>query len=52
LLGMHWPRDLVVATLISWLLVTLATWLAQRICGPLMPPREEAQEIAEREQES
>lgn len=25
LLGMHWPRDLVVATLISWLLVTLAT---------------------------
>ncbi|EAS2489965.1 phosphatidylglycerophosphatase B, partial [Salmonella enterica subsp. enterica serovar Heidelberg] len=26
--------------------------LAQRICGPLMPPREEAQEIAEREQES
>ncbi|ECU3259860.1 phosphatase PAP2 family protein, partial [Salmonella enterica subsp. enterica serovar Typhimurium var. 5-] len=23
-----------------------------RICGPLMPPREEAQEIAEREQES
>ena len=28
LLGMHWPRDLVVATLISWLLVTLATgWL-------------------------
>ncbi|ECK1545202.1 phosphatase PAP2 family protein, partial [Salmonella enterica subsp. enterica serovar Kentucky] len=22
------------------------------ICGPLMPPREEAQEIAEREQES
>ncbi|EBN5760147.1 phosphatidylglycerophosphatase B [Salmonella enterica] len=51
LLGMHWPRDLVVATLISWLLVTLATWLAQRICGPLTPPREEAQEIAEREQE-
>lgn len=52
LLGMHWPRDLVVATLISWLLVTLATWLAQRICGPLTPPREEAQEIAQREQES
>jgi phosphatidylglycerophosphatase B len=24
-LGMHWPLDLVVATLISWLLVTLAT---------------------------
>lgn len=50
LLGMHWPRDLVVATLISWALVTLATWLAQRFCGPLMPPAEERQEIAEREQ--
>ena len=50
LLGMHWPRDLVVATLISWALVTLATWLAQRFCGPLMPPPEERQEIVEREQ--
>ena len=52
LLGMHWPRDLVVATLISWLLVTLATWLAQRICGPLTPPVQETKEIAQREQES
>ncbi|QMI05311.1 phosphatidylglycerophosphatase B [Citrobacter sp. RHB25-C09] len=52
LLGMHWPRDLVVATLISWVVVTLATWLAQRICGPLTPPPEEAREIAEREHES
>ncbi|BDH45674.1 phosphatidylglycerophosphatase B [Salmonella enterica subsp. enterica serovar Choleraesuis] len=42
-LGMHWPRDLVVATLISWLLVTLACWLAQRLCGPLTPPAEERQ---------
>lgn len=50
LLGMHWPRDLVVATLISWALVTLATWLAQRFCGPLTPPQEERQEIVEREQ--
>ncbi|HCD1274840.1 phosphatidylglycerophosphatase [Citrobacter amalonaticus] len=50
LLGMHWPRDLVVATLISWALVTLATWLAQRFCGPLTPPPEERQEIAGREQ--
>jgi phosphatidylglycerophosphatase B len=41
LLGMHWPRDLVVATLISWMLVTLATWLAERFCGPLTPPPEE-----------
>ena len=52
LLGMHWPRDLVVATLISWLLVTLATWLAQRVCGPLTPPVQEKKEIAQREQES
>jgi phosphatidylglycerophosphatase B len=50
LLGMHWPRDLVVATLISWVLVTFATWLAQRVCGPLTPPPEEKKEIAEREQ--
>jgi len=50
LLGMHWPRDLVVATLISWLLVTLATWLAERFCGPLTPPPEEKEEIAERDQ--
>lgn len=51
-LGMHWPVDLVVATLISTLLVTVATWLAQRLCGPLTPPVEEKLEIVEREQES
>ncbi|MGG6109133.1 phosphatidylglycerophosphatase B [Pantoea allii] len=50
LLGMHWPRDLAVATFISWLLVVLATWLAQRFCGPLSLPPEEQQEVAEREQ--
>lgn len=50
LLGMHWPRDLVVATLISWMLVMLATWLAERFCGPLTPPPEEKEEIAERDQ--
>ncbi|WP_312626640.1 phosphatidylglycerophosphatase B [Scandinavium sp.] len=49
LLGMHWPRDLVVATLMSWLLVTFATWLAQKVCGPLTPPGEEAQDIRNRE---
>jgi Membrane-associated phospholipid phosphatase len=52
LLGMHWPRDLVAATLLSWLLVTLATWLAQKICGPLTPPVEEVPEITKREQEN
>lgn len=51
LLGMHWPRDLIAATLMSWLLVTVATWLAQKICGPLSPPGEEAHEIRKREQE-
>lgn len=47
-LGMHWPRDLIMATTLSWLLVTVACWLAQRLCGPLTPPVEEQQEIAER----
>lgn len=32
LLGMHWPQDLIAGTLISWLLVVLAIWLAQRLC--------------------
>lgn len=52
LLGMHWPRDLVFATLISWLLVVVATWLAQRLCGPLTPPPQERVEIHEREHEN
>ncbi|MBJ7220994.1 MULTISPECIES: phosphatidylglycerophosphatase B [unclassified Brenneria] len=47
-LGMHWPQDLVVATLISWLLVIVACWLAQRWCGPLSLRREE---IAEQQQD-
>jgi len=51
-LGMHWPRDLVFATLISWLFITLATWLAQRFCGPLTVPPQEQQEIAQRENEA
>lgn len=52
MLGMHWPRDLIVATLISWLFITLATWLAQRFCGPLTVPPQEQQEIAERENDA
>jgi phosphatidylglycerophosphatase B len=51
LLGMHWPQDLIVATLMSGLLVTIATWLAQKVCGPLTPPIEEVPEIKKREQE-
>lgn len=35
LLGMHWPRDLIVSTLISGVLVTLATLVVRRFCGPL-----------------
>ncbi|KHN50564.1 phosphatidylglycerophosphatase B [Pectobacterium fontis] len=46
-LGMHWPQDLVVATLISWLLVVVASGLAQRWCGPLSLQHEEVQEQAE-----
>lgn len=49
-LGMHWPRHLIVAALISWLLVTFACWLTQRWCGSLAPPREEQREIASRSQ--
>ena len=35
LLGMHWPLDLMVATVMSWLLATLACWLVEYLCGPL-----------------
>lgn len=49
LLGMHWPRDLVVATLISWLLVMLAVWLAGKICDPFGPAVEKKCAIAKRE---
>lgn len=48
-LGMHWPRDLITSTLISWVLVTLATWLVQRYSGPLTVPPKEEQEISERD---
>ncbi|WP_409158303.1 phosphatidylglycerophosphatase B [Pectobacterium sp. B2J-2] len=46
-LGMHWPQDLVVATLISWLLVVVASWLAQRWCGPLSLQYAEVKEQTE-----
>ena len=35
LLGMHWPLDLMAATVMSWVLATLAGWLAVRYCGLL-----------------
>ena len=50
-LGMHWPQDLIVSTLLSWLFITLATWLAQRFCGPLSVLPQEQQEINQRENE-
>lgn len=31
LLGLHYPPDLVAAVIVSWSLITLATWLIQRI---------------------
>ncbi len=51
LLGMHWPRDLAMAVIIGWLLVTVACWLAQRWFGPLTIPPQEQQEIGERERD-
>ncbi|PKH26823.1 phosphatidylglycerophosphatase B [Enterobacterales bacterium CwR94] len=48
-LGMHWPRDLIVATLLSWIFVTIATWFVVRFCGPLSIPPEEKAEIATRD---
>ncbi len=40
-LGMHWPQDLIAATLMSWVLVVLACTVAQRWCGPLTLLRQE-----------
>ncbi|CNK70001.1 phosphatidylglycerophosphatase B [Yersinia aldovae] len=50
-LGMHWPRDLIAATLISGLLVTVVCWLVQHWFGPLNIPPQERQEIKKRESE-
>lgn len=49
MLGMHWPRDLVMATVMSWVLVTLACCVVQRFIGPLNVERDEHREIAARE---
>lgn len=35
LLGMHWPLDLMVATVMSWIMATLACWLVKQQCGLL-----------------
>lgn len=48
-LGMHWPQDLISSTLISWVLVSLASWLVQRYCGPLTVPPQEEREIEQRD---
>lgn len=50
LLGMHWPGDLAVAVVLSWVLVTIATWLAQCFCGPLTLPPDERKEVRQREE--
>lgn len=50
LLGMHWPRDLVVATLISYSLVLIATGLTQKFCEPFtVAGVDEQNEIKQRE---
>lgn len=51
LLGMHWPQDLIVGTLISWLLVTVASWLVQRWCGSLTLLPAEREALRERRQD-
>lgn len=39
MLGMHWPQDLIVSTLISWLIVTLACWLVLRSRPDVFAPK-------------
>lgn len=48
ILGMHWPRDLIVGTLLGWLIITLGCWLVQRWIGPLTPKPDEARDIKSR----
>lgn len=48
-LGMHWPRDLMAATLISALLVAIVCSLVQRWFGPLTIVAQEQQEIEKRD---
>ncbi|CNK16141.1 phosphatidylglycerophosphatase B [Yersinia enterocolitica] len=48
-LGMHWPRDLVAATLISGLLVAIVCGLVQHWFGPLTITPPEQREIEQRE---
>ncbi|OZI14146.1 phosphatidylglycerophosphatase B [Sodalis-like symbiont of Philaenus spumarius] len=47
-LGMHWPRDVVVGVAVSWLVITLGCWLVQRWIGALTPMPEEAPDIRSR----
>ncbi|WP_213992319.1 phosphatidylglycerophosphatase B [Sodalis sp. dw_96] len=47
-LGMHWPRDVVMGIFLSWLVIALACWLVQRWIGPLVPKPDEARDIKSR----
>lgn len=47
-LGMHWPRDLIVGTALGWLIVTLACWLVQRWMAMLTPNSDDLQDIKPR----
>ncbi len=47
-LGMHWPRDLIVGTVLGWLIITLACWLVQRWVGSLTPKPDELRDIKSR----
>ena len=50
-IGMHWPRDLIAATLISGLLVAIVCSLVQRWFGSLAILPQEQREIEQREHE-
>ncbi|MXP56195.1 phosphatidylglycerophosphatase B [Pantoea sp. Mhis] len=40
-LGMHWPQDLIMSTFISWLITTIALYLIDYFCMPIVVPVEE-----------
>ncbi|MXP66180.1 phosphatidylglycerophosphatase B [Pantoea sp. Nvir] len=48
LLGMHWPGDLAMALLLSWLLVMIAIWLVHHFCGPVTLQVQDRKKVMQR----
>lgn len=46
-LGMHWPRDLIAASWLSWMLVIVAIWLIQRCCPSVLSAQDNETVISE-----